>query len=329
MIKNLFPHQFKQNHFLLKSSQRLSAIGLLLLAPSSIINFFEGRFQLGMVILVVIVLFAINTWLCRHGYYHLSINFFVITPSIILLISLAFREHAVIAAFWSYLAILSFYLILPEKLAWIASTVFFIVIIPQAWVLLEPPLPIRYVTSLIGICAISFIFVRIITAHQKKLEKLAITDPLTGLLNRSQLQNTLENAIQQSHRSNIPMTLIMIDIDDFKSINDSFGHETGDIVLRNFGVFLRKFFRNSDTVFRIGGEEFLVLLFNTDTNNCKNIADNLRNQLAHIPLLPDCPVTISMGGTTLLPDIDWKDWMKCSDNNLYQAKLNGRNQVVI
>lgn len=329
MIINSFLHQFKQNDFLLQSSQRLSTIALLLLAPSSIINFIEGRSLLGIGILVVIALFAINIWLCKLGYYYISINFFVITPSIILLISLAFKEQAVIAAFWSYLAILSFYLILPEKLAWIASTIFFIVIVPQAWVLLEPPLPIRYVTSLIGICAISFIFVRIITAHQNKLEKLAITDSLTGLLNRSQLQSTLENAIQKNHRTNTPMALIMIDIDNFKSINDSLGHDAGDIVLRNFGIFLRKFFRNSDTVFRIGGEEFLVLLFNTDANNCQRIADNLRSQVAIIPLLPDCSVTISIGAAALLPDNNWKDWMKCSDNNLYQAKLNGRNQVVI
>ncbi len=326
---NSFLNQFKQNDFLLKSSQRLSTMGLFLLTPFSLINFFEGRHLLGAGILTVLVLFSINTWFCAHGNYYISINFLVIAPSIILLLTLAFREQAIIAAFWSYLAILSFYLILPEKLAWIASIVFFSVILPQAWVLLPPPLPLRYVASLIGICAISYIFVHTITAHQEKLEKLAMTDSLTGLLNRSQLQSTLENAIRQNHRTNTPMALIMIDIDHFKSINDSLGHEAGDAVLRNFGIFLRKFFRNSDTVFRIGGEEFLVLLFNTDTENCRKIADNLLNQVALIPLLPDCSVTISIGAAALLTDNDWKDWMKCCDNNLYQAKSKGRNQVVV
>ena len=112
-----------------------------------------------------------------------------------------------------------------------------------------------------------------------------------------------------------------------KKINDKYGHEIGDSVLKSVGEHLKKFFRESDRVFRIGGEEFLVLIHNTEASQSLVIAEKLRMEHEQLSMLPEHTVTVSIGVSGLQSDMDWKDWMKLSDDNLYRAKSNGRNQV--
>jgi diguanylate cyclase (GGDEF)-like protein len=125
------------------------------------------------------------------------------------------------------------------------------------------------------------------------------------------------------------MTLAVLDLDHFKMINDQLGHGSGDEVLRGVGEFLLKHIRRrTDKVFRIGGEEFLVLLYDTDIDHGRQFAEELCSGLASFPLLPGRPVTVSIGVAALQSGEDWDDWMKRCDENLYQAKLRGRNRVV-
>ncbi len=172
------------------------------------------------------------------------------------------------------------------------------------------------------------IFTRIISDQQDKLQALAVTDPLTGLFNRTLLQVSLEQVIQQNNRTDEPMTLITIDIDHFKKINDTLGHDAGDSVLKSVADLLRKRFRRIDKVFRLGGEEFMVLLHGTDNVNGQQIAEELRNAVTLLETLPNQPITVSIGVATFQSGEDWTTWMKRSDDNLYRAKLEGRNQVV-
>ena len=125
------------------------------------------------------------------------------------------------------------------------------------------------------------------------------------------------------------MTLAVLDIDHFKMINDKLGHSSGDDVLRGVGEFLlKRIRRRTDKVFRIGGEEFLVLLYDTDIEHGRQVAEELCSGFASLSLLPDRPVTISIGVAALQTGEAWEDWMKRGDENLYQAKLDGRNRVV-
>jgi len=119
-----------------------------------------------------------------------------------------------------------------------------------------------------------------------------------------------------------------MDIDNFKEINDELGHDIGDHVLMQLGLFLKDFFRNSDKVFRTGGEEFLILVSNTDEANSVNIAEKLRRDIESLSLIPDRVVTVSIGVAGLDSENDWEQWMKACDNNLYEAKNSGRNRVV-
>lgn len=223
---------------------------------------------------------------------------------------------------------LALYFILPKKQAWIANIIFIVIIFPVAWNVLEQPVAARFTAVLLGTSFFAFLSMHEIYKQHYMLKEQAVTDTLTGLYNRSLLHSSLEHAIHQSVRTNTAMTLIMLDLDNFKEINDEYGHDVGDSVLESVGKFLKNSFRASDMVFRIGGEEFLALIHNTDESKGQDIAEKLRGEIEHLTLIPDHTVTVSIGVSGLQPDMGWREWMKLSDDNLYQAKSSGRNQVI-
>lgn len=161
------------------------------------------------------------------------------------------------------------------------------------------------------------------------LEEKAVHDPLTQLYNRSSLTEYLLQAIAQSKRSNMPVTLISIDIDFFKSINDNFGHDKGDEILINISTILHKRVRESDRAFRIGGEEFLILLHDTNEQNGTEFANSLRKQVEQTNMIPEHSITISSGVSSFKKGMVLNSWMKSCDQKLYQAKKEGRNRVIV
>lgn len=315
--------------FIVKSTLGVALVSILLVTPFSVNNFIQGRYLLGLLTLVVVVLCTINAWFCYRGRYHEGINLFGIAPAITIAIAFTTHELGVVASYWAYLGVLALYFILPEKRAWIANIIFITIVFPVAWSVLEQPVAIRFSIVLLGTSFFALLSMGEITKQHYMLKKKAVTDNLTGLYNRSLLQSSLENAIHQSDRTSTAMTLIMLDLDHFKIINDELGHDVGDSVLKSMGEFLKKHFRASDMVFRIGGEEFLILIYNTDEPSSLYVAEKLRGEIERLPLIPDRTVTVSIGVSSLQSGISWEEWMKHCDENLYRAKSSGRNQVVV
>jgi diguanylate cyclase (GGDEF)-like protein len=314
--------------FRIKSTLGVALMGFVMLTPFAINNFLQGRYLLGAGSLVVVGFCAANAWNCVRNSYNSSLIFWGLVPAITLFLVLALREQGVVVTYWCFPALLAFYFMLPERLAWVANAVFLGVIFPQAWVILENPFMIRFVVTALAVSLFSAMFVHIIADQQKLLEKQAVTDPLTGLFNRMLLGDTLDQAIQQNDRAGVQMTLVALDLDHFKSVNDQLGHAGGDKVLRGVGDFLRQRMRRADKVFRIGGEEFLILLFDTGAEEGRRVADEICSGFSSLPLLPDRPVTVSIGVATLRKGEDGEEWMKRCDQKLYQAKSEGRNLVV-
>lgn len=188
-----------------------------------------------------------------------------------------------------------------------------------------------FVANISAISMIAFIMLYHFVSEKQKflnlLEEQAVTDSLTGLYNRTLLSQTLENAIYQNDRTKTPMALIAIDLDHFKEINDTMGHDAGDTVLRDIATLLVKRIRRSDRTFRMGGEEFVIMLYDTNAEQGLQLAEELRNAIELHQFLPDHPVTASLGVAVLQPGETWNEWMKRSDDNLYRAKSSGRNQV--
>lgn len=166
------------------------------------------------------------------------------------------------------------------------------------------------------------------------LARQAAVDELTGLPNRRDGMAKLEILHKDSERKKRPYCIAMIDIDHFKRINDLYGHNNGDIVLKVFSNLVRTTFRSSDICFRYGGEEFVVLLPETDLDDGFTVVERLRQTWACKQLtLSDCQSvysTVSIGLTQYLAnnDISFEQLLKASDKALYDAKNGGRNRTV-
>ncbi|MGI1678169.1 MAG: GGDEF domain-containing protein [Cellvibrionaceae bacterium] len=159
----------------------------------------------------------------------------------------------------------------------------------------------------------------------------ALKDPLTGTGNRLALDNALHRELLLSHRYNQELSLLMIDVDHFKTVNDTYGHNIGDIVLKKVADIIVEIARQTDMTFRYGGEEFIVVLSKTDLDGARIIADRIRKELESTKIIADDAeliVTISLGVTNLKKSENVKELFARADSALYQAKNTGRNQVV-
>ena len=170
----------------------------------------------------------------------------------------------------------------------------------------------------------------IILARQRQLELeiRAERDPLTGLLNRYSMQDRLNAELNRCQRNNQPMALLIFDIDHFKSVNDNFGHQMGDQVIRQVAAVSQATFRNYDLVFRMGGEEFLVCLPGVNQQQAAEKSELLRQQIEAQQIVPGAKITISIGYVIAQANQYLDSLIKQADDALYHAKENGRNRSV-
>lgn len=164
----------------------------------------------------------------------------------------------------------------------------------------------------------------------EKFAHQALHDPLTSLPNRRGAQQQIDQELARRERSNTPFTVILCDIDHFKSINDEYGHDAGDIVLSAIAELFRKTVRKQDIVSRWGGEEFLFALPDTDFNNGFQLAEKIRRTLADTAIEfknHSLHVTASFGVCELNEDITLNKALSVADKGMYQAKSQGRNRV--
>jgi diguanylate cyclase (GGDEF)-like protein/PAS domain S-box-containing protein len=169
---------------------------------------------------------------------------------------------------------------------------------------------------------------------QEKLKLKSIQDSLTGLANRRHMEEILQRQFFRMYRYNTPCSVIMLDVDHFKQFNDTYGHDIGDTVLKELGAYLKKNTRGEDLACRYGGEEFIVILVDTDTAAASKKAEKMRSEIAEnisIPHLAEkLRVTVSMGvATSPTHGQNADELIKSADTALYRAKENGRNRVEV
>ncbi len=169
-----------------------------------------------------------------------------------------------------------------------------------------------------------------IVAEKEKVEKESAIDPLTNVYNRRLLDDFLTKYTLLTTRKKLPLSCIMIDIDHFKKINDTFGHQAGDVVLQQLGQILKDSLRDNDVVFRYGGEEFLLLLQGSEIDGAFLVAERLRKQINKTISLPDGQhITVSAGCAEYISNESQSTFIKRTDEALYKAKTTGRNRVSI
>jgi len=155
-------------------------------------------------------------------------------------------------------------------------------------------------------------------------------DPLTNTWNRAAMDETLAREVELSKRHNQPMSVIMLDIDHFKAVNDRFGHSAGDLILKETAGIINEASRQTDLLFRYGGEEFLLVLNKTDHNGAQIIAERIRKKLeAHSVRCEESNINItaSIGVASCRSTDNTEELVNRADKALYQAKISGRNQI--
>lgn len=166
-------------------------------------------------------------------------------------------------------------------------------------------------------------------AERRKLKKLSTTDHLTGLFNRQKLEAVMEAEINLNDHSSPPFSVILLDMDHFKHVNDTYGHAVGDDVLVSAAQTLKHYTRKADIVGRWGGEEFLIVCPETDSEEAEVLADKVRQAIEKTACKTIIEnISASFGLTQLLGSDDMRSLLSRVDKALYQAKKQGRNRII-
>ena len=168
----------------------------------------------------------------------------------------------------------------------------------------------------------------------EQTKKLAVTDGLTGISNRPNMEQSLLNEFGRSMRYNSPLSVVLLDVDHFKDVNDSYGHQKGDEILVTFASVLKKFCRANDTAARYGGEEFLMILPQSNAQGAFKIAERVREEIMKMSFVGNdskFSVTTSCGVAELNRDYmkNTDQLINVADNAMYEAKNSGRNKTII
>jgi diguanylate cyclase (GGDEF)-like protein len=169
----------------------------------------------------------------------------------------------------------------------------------------------------------------------RTIERLGLTDPLTNIANRRNFDDRINLEWRRSIRKKAPISFLMMDLDNFKRYNDTYGHPQGDALLKTVaGIFAAETKRASDVAARLGGEEFGVLLPDTDLDSAPEIAEKIRGNVeaARVPTADESELTtttVSIGAVSAIPSEgdDLRDFIEKADENLYRAKNTGKNKV--
>jgi diguanylate cyclase (GGDEF)-like protein len=297
------------------------------ITPFAILNFYEGHTLLGVAIMGVVVTFCADG-LAIHFKKRPPIPFTWLLLPTIAAIGLSLRAQGILGALWCYPGVLLCYFVLPRRLAIASSLGLLAVAAPMVMFNLGQEIAIRFVVSLALTIVVIYIITDVIRDLQRELLDQAVTDPLTGAYNRRQMEFSLDEAIERHMRTNAQASILLIDIDHFKRINDDFGHDAGDRVLKSLVLLIKNRSRKLDRLFRMGGEEFLLFLPDTPAAAAMKQAENLRGRIAEGSLLKQRQVTVSMGVAECRRDQNQEQWIKIADNALYKAKTTGRNRVI-
>lgn len=296
--------------------------GILLINRKKI---YQISFLCGVMITMAFSLFS--TWLLGwdSGFFLLS---FLIVPVIfqngqmpqILKSALAFAVFAVVAGLY----ILSWQL--PSY--WVAS-----VDLTRLLFILNLLITVVFLAITSHICELAALNAeKALLSTNKKLAELATTDPVTNLVNRRIILSRIEQEKYRMERGSKPFTLIMVDVDNFKQVNDQYGHNGGDYVLVNLAELISMSLRKQDEVARWGGDEFLIMLPETDVEGGQIVAEKIRSRILTTPFEyreTRIPVTVTLGVGTSDVGIGVGSCIRKADQALYQGKQAGKNRVGI
>ena len=230
---------------------------------------------------------------------------------------------------WIYVLLLANFLLVGRRKAVIGSGLMIAAVAWQGSAFDSPLQMLVFVMTALVVSLFAFVFAHRTETQRLRLEALAAHDPLTGAFNRRAMEHELQVAVATMRRNHAPVGLAVLDLDHFKRINDSYGHEAGDRVLVEFARLVVAATRKGDRLFRFGGEEFVLLLPGADAGALRMLSELLRTTVASQLRCQDEVVSVSIGAAALAPGEDVAAWLARADAAMYRAKHEGRDRVVV
>lgn len=297
-------------------------------APFALMRYLQGEYLKAALDLLIVIIAAANA-----GFAYRTKSVFY--PSIFASIQYSLATVAVIYVntplyvFWIFPAFSANFFLLRSPYSVAVNLLVVIAIIPIALQVDDTIASIGMITSLIFAGSMTYVFSLEADKHHRLLQSFATEDALTQLGNRRAMDLEMGRCIDDFKRNRISATIIILDLDHFKRVNDSFGHKCGDDLLVKIADLLRLRARKTDRVFRFGGEEFVLLARNTPLAAANIIAEDLRAQVAAQLVSPAGAITASLGCAELKQHETADQWFERADAALYTAKEEGRNRVVL
>jgi diguanylate cyclase (GGDEF)-like protein len=235
----------------------------------------------------------------------------------------------VIGAFWMYAVIVANFFLLGRGGAWALSAAAVAILGWRGEAFETGAQLASFAATALLVSFLAWILGNRTEAQRLQLEQLATRDALTGVHNRRALTEELALATEAFARGAPAAAIVVLDLDHFKRINDEFGHEAGDRVLVAFADCVRAHVRSIDRLFRLGGEEFVLLLARAPASGLRPFTDTLRERVRASLRGPDGPVTVSAGVAMLRTGEGWEAWLRRADAALYRAKASGRDRTEV
>lgn len=302
------------------------ALGVLAIFPFAIWRVVQGNYLQALVDFSIVVgMLSLAVYGALKGRYRQVNVSFAIFYCVGMLVAVALQGEKMLL--WAYPAAVAVFFVVRLREAILIS--FFAIVV--ICFLLVGKASGLYLSSFIVtytlVCLFAYIFAARILQDNRRLTVEATIDPLTGAGNRRALAEAMERVIvEKSANPKVAVSLVLFDIDYFKSINDLYGHAIGDKFLIRFADFLRSMIRVDESLYRFGGEEFVVLA-KGDIGDASSLAHQVRELLESTYLISDKQVTVSVGVAELAIGESARELIKRADDALYKAKTSGRNRV--
>jgi diguanylate cyclase (GGDEF)-like protein len=294
--------------------------------PFAVYRFARGDLWIGLADLAIVlgILAAVSLAWWRGDTRRAGI-FMVISNTLgSMAITYAFGHHGLA---WVYVVLVTNFFLADRRVALLANVALLAVVWLRPASFISALEHVTFGVTSAMVCLFTYLFAYRTATQRALLERLASQDPLTGAGNRRLLEQELERAVAIRRRHGRPFGLAVLDLDHFKQINDSYGHEAGDRVLADFVALVQLRTRRSDRVFRLGGEEFVLLMSDTDREAMRRALENTLEVVRHELRSPGGPVRVSIGAAELGAEESWPEWLARADAAMYRAKRAGRDRL--
>jgi diguanylate cyclase (GGDEF)-like protein len=310
-----------------RSRMQLNAFISIILLPFIVINLKNGEFTFSFLLILLFAQTLTNvvSYTYKKRYIFPTLTTFAIC---FILLIYGIAKLGIHLSYWAYPILIVYQFYTPRIIVRNTIPVIILGLALVTYIYHGMTFALRLTAALALMYFFASNMIKVILDQQSKLKALADRDPLTGASNRNQMKVSFQHSIDRALRGYGTASLVYIDIDHFKAINDEYGHNAGDRVLIELVNLAKSRMRQVDEIYRSGGEEFIILLRDTNQQGALSFARDLRKQIADHLFYKQIKVTASIGVAEFHQDLDIDQWIIAADKQLYNAKRSGRNCVM-